>query len=142
MAKIGFSYSRCVRDIVEGRVDIDDVLVIISRTDFDPTDDKQWSAIWNGYRTPFGNSNPEWFIFKDEDEERFRNISIELWESGRLHQPRKFGARPQRMPYYWLETFAPYEEIADNPAVLKAWEKYKMLAGLSAKHYPAVNDDF
>ena len=31
--KIGLSYSRCVRDIVEGRVDIDDVLVIIARTD-------------------------------------------------------------------------------------------------------------
>ena len=31
--KIGLSYSRCIRDIVEGKVDINDVLVIISRTD-------------------------------------------------------------------------------------------------------------
>ncbi len=35
--KIGLSYSRCVRDIVDGRVDIDDVLIIIARTDFDHT---------------------------------------------------------------------------------------------------------
>jgi hypothetical protein len=35
--KIGLSYSRCVRDIVDGRVDIADVLVLITRTDFDPT---------------------------------------------------------------------------------------------------------
>ena len=39
--KIGLSYSRCVRDIVEGKVDIADVLVIIARTDFDPRDDAQ-----------------------------------------------------------------------------------------------------
>ena len=47
--KIGLSFSRCVRDIVDGVVDIDDVLVVIARTDFDPTDDTQWRSIWNGY---------------------------------------------------------------------------------------------
>ena len=40
--KIGLSYSRCVRDIVEGKVDMADVLVIIARTDFDPHNDEQW----------------------------------------------------------------------------------------------------
>ena len=44
--KIGLSYSRCVRDIVDGTVDIDDVLVLITRTDFDPHNDDQWSSIW------------------------------------------------------------------------------------------------
>jgi hypothetical protein len=42
--KTGLSYSRCVRDIVDGKVDIDDVLVLISRTDFDPRDDAQQNA--------------------------------------------------------------------------------------------------
>ena len=46
--KIGLSYSRCVRDIVDGVVDIDDVLVLITRTDFDPHDDQQWRGIWIG----------------------------------------------------------------------------------------------
>ena len=46
--KIGLSYSRCVRDIVDGTVDIDDVLVLITRTDFDPRDDTQWQGIWKG----------------------------------------------------------------------------------------------
>ena len=36
--KIGLSYSRCVLDIVEERVDINDVLVIIARTKFDPNE--------------------------------------------------------------------------------------------------------
>ena len=52
--KIGLSYSRCVRDIVDGKVSIDDVLVLITRTDFDPHDDEQWSGIWEGYA---GGSN-------------------------------------------------------------------------------------
>ena len=43
--KIGLSYSRCVRDIVEGKVDIADVLVIIARTDFDPNNDEQWQDV-------------------------------------------------------------------------------------------------
>ena len=107
--KIGLSYSRCIRDIVDGRVDIDDVLIIISRTDFDPHDAEQWQGIWQGYgggtenaysRGFFSHSNPEWAGYHDEDQ--FRSVSIELWESGKLHQPRKFGANPARRPEIWL----------------------------------------
>jgi hypothetical protein len=133
--KIGLSFSRCVRDIVDGVVDIDDVLVIVARTDFDPKDAAQWANIWNGYGGGSGGrglwSNPEWSKYPAEDEDRVRSVAIELWEQGKLHQPRKFGAHPSRLPYYWLETFAPEAEIANNPATIKAWEKYKLLAGLS-----------
>lgn len=138
--KIGLSYSRCVRDIVEGKVDIADVLVIIARTDFDPRDDKQWQGIWEGYAggstrgsmiRMFAGSNPEWGAYGDEDEDRFRSVSIELWESGKLHQPRKFNAYPKRMPYYWLETVLPSEELDANPAVKKAYENFQIVAGLA-----------
>jgi hypothetical protein len=126
--KIGLSYSRCVRDIVDGTVDIDDVLVLITRTDFDPRDDEQWSGIWIGYR--FGG-NPEWYGYKDADEDRFRSVSIELWEAGKLHQPRKFGAHPSRRPEIWLETILPSSELATNPAAKKAWEQFQTIAGLT-----------
>ena len=129
--KIGLSYSRCVRDIVDGIVDIDDVLIVIARTDFDPHDDEQWSSIWRGYRMRSGWSNPEWYNYKEEDEDRFRSVSIELWESGKLHQPRQFGAHPRRLPYYWLETIAPVEEIENSPAVKDAWEKFQIVAQLA-----------
>ncbi len=138
--KIGLSYSRCIRDIVDGKVDINDVLVIVARTDFDPHDDAQWQSIWQGYaggsdanlmRGFFGGSNPEWSGYGDDREQDFRQVSIQLWEQGKFHQPRKFGAHPRRLPYYWLDTFAPEEEIAGNPAVKKAWDNYKLLAGLS-----------
>jgi len=129
--KIGLSYSRCVRDIVDGRVDIADVLVIISRTDFDPNNDEQWTDIWTGYHTRGGWSNPEWARYTDEDEDRFRSVSIELWETGRLHQPRKFGAHPSRRPEIWLETVLPDSELETRPAVKAAWDHFQTLAGLT-----------
>ena len=138
--KIGLSYSRCVRDIVEGKVDIDDVLIIIARTDFDPHDAEQWQGIWQGYaggsdanmmRGFFGGSNPEWAGHGDEAEDLFRSVSIELWETGKLHQPRKFGAHPKRRPEIWLEAVLPNEELEKNPAAKKAWDKFQTVAGLT-----------
>ena len=131
--KIGLSYSRCVRDIVDGVVDIDDVLIVITRTDFDPHNDEQWANIWQGYGggQNLGSiwSNPEWAGYTDEDQ--FRSVSIELWETGKLHQPRKFGAHPRRRPEIWLEAVMPSSELATNPAAKAAWEKFQMVAGLT-----------
>ena len=129
--KIGLSYSRCVRDIVDGVVDIADVLVIISRTDFDPHDNEQWQGIWAGYHQRGGWSNPEWGHYAEEDEDRFRSVSIELWESGKLHQPRKFGAHPSRRSEIWLEAVLPSSELKKNPAAKIAWDKFQTVAGLT-----------
>jgi hypothetical protein len=131
--KIGLSYSRCVLDIVEGRVDLNDVLVLITRTDFDPRDDGQWAGIWEGYCLG-GASNTEWehydFNSKD-DENKFRSISIMLWEDGKMHQPRQFGAHPRRRPEIWLEAVLPSVELKKNPAAKIAWDKFQTVAGLT-----------
>ena len=131
--KIGLSYSRCVRDIVEGRVDINDVLVLITRTDFDPRDDDQWHGIWSSY-CHGGVSNPEWANYdfnSKEDEDKFRSVSVMLWEDGKFHQPRKFGSRPGRRSEFWLETVLPDSELESRPAVKDAWNQFQMLAGLT-----------
>lgn len=133
--KIGLSYSRCVRDIVDGKIDIADVLIVISRTDFDPRNDEQWQGIWIGYGggrsggSPW--SMPEWGSYGPEDEDRFRSVSIELWEQGKLHQPRQFGARPSRRQEIWLEAVLPSEELERNPAAKTAWERFQTVAGLT-----------
>jgi hypothetical protein len=136
--KIGLSYSRCVRDIVDGKVNIDDVLVLITRTDFDPHDDKQWSDIWIGYGGGtdnvyttgfFSTSNPEWAGYHDEAQ--FRNISIELYDSGKMHQPRKFGAHPARRSEIWLEAVLPSSELERNPSAKMAWDQFQTIAGLT-----------
>jgi hypothetical protein len=136
--KVGLSYSRCVRDIVDGQVDIDDVLVLITRTNFDPHDDEQWQGIWIGYgggtddaysRGFFSQSNPEWAGYHNEDQ--FRSVSIELYDTGKMHQPRKFGAKPSRRPEIWLETVLPDAELQNRPAVKEAWDQFQTLAGLT-----------
>lgn len=132
--RLGTSLSRCVRDIFEKTVDISDVIVIVSRTDFDPEDDAQWASIWTGYAG--GNSGgslyslPEWSNIPAEDEQAVRDICITLKKQGKLHQPRQFGAYPRRMNEYWYDLVLTADTHQDNPAASKAWENYKMIAGL------------
>jgi len=133
--KIGLSFSRCLRDIVEARVLFEDVLVIVARTDFNPHDDKHWENIWDGYRYG-GLSNPEWWDAEPGKEDEvvsamYRNVAVQLYDAGKIHQPRQYGAHPARMPYIWLECIVPEDELSSNSAALKAFEKYKLLAGLA-----------
>ena len=131
--KIGLSYSRCVLDIVENRVSMDDVLVLITRTDFDPRDDEQWAGIWSGYCLG-GASNAEWrhynFNSKD-DQDKFRSVSIMLYTDGKMHQPRQFGAHPQRRPEIWLEAVLPSSELEKNVSAKAAWDQFQVIAGLA-----------
>ena len=131
--KVGLSFSRCIRDIVEVRVEFDDVLVIVSRTDFDPHNDQHWDGIWNGYRYG-GMSNPEWAgaepsLSEEDASDVYRNVTKNLYDKGKLHQPRQFGSHPPRMPYYWLDCVITPEE--HNPAQQKAWDNYKLITDLA-----------
>jgi hypothetical protein len=146
--KVGFSYSRCVRDIVDGTIDINDVLVIVARTDFDPRDDTQWSGIWRGYgggtsgdavENMFSHSFPEWAGRTNES--RFREISIALWESGKLHQPRRFGAKPTRSNHAWVDT-GPIGVEHQPRAVQDAWNQYQVLASLAQPAKKEFTDNF
>ena len=112
---------------------MEDVLVLITRTDFDPRDDKQWQGIWEGYCLG-GLSNPEWghYDFNSrDDEDKFRSVSTMLYTDGKMHQPRQFGAHPRRRPEFWLETVLPSEELDRNPTAKKAWEKFQTVASLT-----------
>lgn len=122
--KIGLSLSRCVRDIVEKRVDIKDVLILITRTDFDPTVQAQWDSIWQGYQT----LNPEWYGL---DHDAVHGVVVQLWDTGRIHQPRKFGASPQRRMEFWLEAVLPDLELENNVAAKAAWDQFQVIAGLA-----------
>jgi len=128
--KIGLSYSRCVRDIVDGVVDINDVLIVIAGTDFDPNDDEQWAGIWADYRIGF-LSLPAWSKYADEDEDRFRAVSIQLWSDGKLHQFRKFGAQRLSRGETWLESVLPSSELQKNAAAKDAWDSFQVIAGLT-----------
>ena len=128
--KVGLSLSRCVRDIVEGKVLFEDVLVVIARTKFDPHNDAHWQNIFDGYLYG-GFSNPEWQGMEDE-EGNLRHVCKQLYDHGKLHQPRQYtDGNPSRLPYYWLDTLVSEDEMNSNPAVKNAWEQYKLISGLT-----------
>jgi hypothetical protein len=85
---------------------------------------EQWDSIWIGYQS----MNPEWYGL---DHDRVRDVVMQLWDTGRIHQPRKFGARPQRRPEIWLEAVLPDSELEQNPSVKAAWDQFQVLAGLA-----------
>lgn len=130
--KLGLSFSRCMRDLIDEKVMYDDVLVVISRTDFDPHNDKHWNDIWYGY-TQGGFSHPAWFGYEDRYDE-FRRLAARLYDGGKLHQPRQYkfsNVESQgRLPYYWLDLVVPLEDLEELPAVKQAWEHYQVLANL------------
>ena len=122
--KIGTSYSRCILDIIDGKVDEEDVMVIVTRTDFNPHDDKQWLGIWLGYTTM-----REWSGYVDREQE-FHELTKRMYDNGQIHQPRQFGAYASRSREIWYDLILTNEVKDENPAVKKAWEQYKMLANL------------
>ena len=120
--KVGTSYGRCLVDILDGKVDEADVMVIVARTHFDPTIDEQWNNIWHGYYD-------QWYFYRDREQD-VRELTIRMYKNGKIHQPRKFGSHPGRASQIWYDLILTDEVKDSNPAVKKAWDHYKMLANL------------
>lgn len=132
--KVGLSYSHCIVDIMEGKVDIDQVLVIISATKFDVNSDKQWSDIMFGYA--FDPKNSVWGHIADKEKE-IRSLTQRLVGEGKLHQPRMFGAtnpsafKGKHGRIYWLETIMLDPDMERNPTVKQAWDHFQLVSSLA-----------
>lgn len=130
--KIGFSASRCIRDIVEDKVNIRDVVMITTGTDC-PTIDI-WIKVMDAYATL-----PIW----DErslaglDMEKVRKVAEQLWQEGKVHQPRTYGGYRTRSPYPWMDLVHTKEDRDANPVLAQAWERAQVIEGLIA---PAMSD--
>ena len=131
--KIGLSFSKCVKDIVEGTVDIDDVLVVVSGTRFDFTDSEAWMSIFDGYSRG-GYSAPVWRGMDYDDVYKVVDL---LWTSGKLHQPRNFGSYPMSgglaKRIHWLEAIIDPTLSGLSESEKEAWDQYKFITGLSGK---------
>jgi hypothetical protein len=125
--RVGLSFSRCVRDLVEGVVSMDQVLVVIARTRFDPENDAHWQEIWAGYQQ-FPN---QWSIYDQLYEPQFREVTLRLHREGKLFQPRQHGVFPSVPRYHWLETVLLDQDLDSNPSLRSAWDNFQMIAGLS-----------
>lgn len=121
---IGLSVSKCISDIMEQKVNPDDVLVIIGRTHFNLEQIDSLIAQYQYYRS-------EWY---DYDRDKLRDLLISLFKEGKIHQPRQFGAQPTRVPWgqHWLRVTLEPQDLSESAQ--KAWDRYVLLAGLTGQN--------
>ena len=80
---IGLSLSFCIKDIIEGRVELEKVEKIITGTFF--TDrDMFHTGMKHSYCPTYWRKDPE----------RALQIAMDLWDAGKLDQPRRRGEDP------------------------------------------------
>jgi hypothetical protein len=120
--KVGFSFGRCIRDIVNGEVDIKDVAVIIARTRME--DDNAILDVVAEYMY-----TPGYLLGLDVD--KCNEVALQLQHDGKLHQPRNFGKYPVRIreEHVWMDLVP--TNINDNETVKSAWEQYQIALRLT-----------
>lgn len=131
--KIGFSFGRCVRSIVLGEVNINDVMCIIARTYMPNEVDVKW--VIEEYLL-----RPNYLGGLDRD--RCHEVGMELWRSGKVIEPRQNGVNVMSAPNdcVWMDLF-PTVVGSNNTSVQAAWENYRMLINL-AEQMPEPDEDF
>lgn len=127
--KIGFSFGRCVRDIVKGKVEIDDVLCIIARTYMPNADDVK--QVIHTYL-----HEPTYLMGLDPD--ACEAVGLELFLSGKIIEPRANGINVLQVPrdYVWMDLYPTVVDI-QNAGVSAAWESYRMMIEL-AEQVPEI----
>jgi hypothetical protein len=125
----GHSLSRCVRDIVKGRVPIDRIAVIITRTSIDNIE-TQFEELWTGYSRGLGA------YWGDLDHDEVRKVVFELFGSGLIYQPRLQHAvarYPSAFDTVWTVPihYDTEEKHISNPTVRNAWEEFLTVLRLS-----------
>lgn len=142
--KIGFSFGRCLRDIVNGTVDFNDVYLIVARTLIH--DSSQLDDIVEEYLC-----RPDYLMGLDEG--ACFDMAQKLYLSGKLYQPRKYGYHPQMVieDAVWMDIMPTLMgEDAQSEQVVQAWKQYQLaLKMTSLKKYPSkeeakrlLGDDF
>jgi hypothetical protein len=116
--KIGFSLGRCVRDIVNGDVSIDDVAFIIAATS--ATDREHLTQVIMMY-----TGEPGYLL--DCDYEQSLAVAQQLWDTNRILQPRRQGLRRHAQPEnsVWVDMFP--TELSSNESVKNAWNAYRFM---------------
>jgi len=128
--KVGFSFGRCVRDIVQGKVDIADVVVIVARTKMNSEDIVK--MVIDTYNTDFFGP------LRDLDLDQCRTVGLTLWRTGKIHQPRIYNSTPIDVAddFVWMD-LAPTTDSADEN-VKEAWSYYRSMLALNSTYLPAT----
>jgi hypothetical protein len=116
--KIGFSLGRCIRDIVNGDVAIDDVAFIIAATNIVSVDQLPAVIEQYMYRRDY---------LEGLDEQQCNQVALELWNTNRFLQPRREGMHRHMQPEssVWVDMFP--TELSNNASVKKTWDAYRFM---------------
>lgn len=120
--KVGFSLGRCIRDIVKGVVNVDDVVVIVTGTRIDDAEHLKRVVEEYMWREDY---------LEGLNEEECQGVASVLWTEGKFHQPRKFGGHPPR-----VDEIAVWGDLVptggfEDPMVQEAWQAYRGMLGLT-----------
>ena len=120
--KIGFSFGQCIRDIVQGKVKIEDVIVIVASTRIETLE--QLEVIVQGYM-----HRPDYLL--DLDEKECYTVASHLWDTGKIHQPRITGVHRDRVPAdcVWADVLP--SPATSNASLQEAWDHYRLLVDLT-----------
>lgn len=121
--KIGTSLGKCLKDLLDGTVDYDDVLVIVSNTNIDTIE--QMSRVveaYHSYPAPLSRD------ISNHSLDQARKIGIRLLVDGKLHQPRKETGNQHGLRDTWYDIVPSTD--TDHESVVEAYRHYRMLAEL------------
>jgi hypothetical protein len=116
--KIGFSLGRCVRDIVKGEVDINDVAFLITATSIQEETHLE-NVIYQYMCEPT--------YLEGLDYDKCKEVAFALWNSNKIIQPRRQGMHRHKQPEdsIWVDIFP--TSLSGNESVKTAWEKYRFM---------------
>lgn len=77
--KIGLSYGRCVRDIAKGLVDIEEVLLVVTKTAIEKREQIGSMIALYGYEQDY---------LRGLDSSKCLEVALLLWDQGKIYQPR------------------------------------------------------
>lgn len=130
---IGTSLGKCLKSILMGEVPEDKVLLIVTATD--TRSFEQYMKVVDMYYKD-GNHysrNPELYTVFGVTEEEYKTVAARLWNEGKIHQPRNFpdywGGNALLRDQVWLQVVPTNQN--STPAVVDAYEKYKVLDALT-----------
>jgi len=124
MQYIGTSLGRCLRSILDREVSEDQVFLITTGTRSNTLED--FLVLINQYYHERHSTDYDTSLWKYEE---VSDLGVRLWNNGKIHQPRNFGAQPFfRDDKLWIEIFPPH--LLRQPAAKDLWEKLTVIARL------------
>jgi len=116
--KIGFSFGRCVRDIVNGDIALKDVAFIIAATNIE--NEYHLEQVVKAYLSRD-------YYLDGLDEDTCQRVALALWDTNRILQPRRQGIHRHMQPEssVWVDLFP--TTLSENNSVKTAWNNYRTM---------------